>query len=76
VAFETARARELIAAGIPLLAGVRGRPKLALAGFVAGGRAALDEIERAGFDVLGGTRRASRARLFGALARVLAEGRA
>ncbi len=77
VAFETARARALLAAGIPLVAGVRGRPKLALAAFVAGGRAALDEIERARFDVLGGgPRRASRARLFGALARVLAESRA
>jgi squalene synthase HpnC len=76
VAFETARARELLAAGIHLVAGVRGRPKLALAAFVAGGRAALGEIERARFDVLGGARRASRARLFGALTRVLAESRA
>jgi squalene synthase HpnC len=76
VAFETARARELLAAGIPLVAGVRGRSKLALAAFVAGGRAALREIERAHFDVLGGARRAGRARLVGALVRVLAESRA
>ncbi len=76
VAFETARARALLAAGIPLVAGVRGRPKLALAAFVAGGRAALDEIERARFDVLGGARSASRTRVLRALASVLAESRA
>jgi squalene synthase HpnC len=75
ISFETARARELLAAGMPLVASVAGRPKLALAAFVAGGRAALDEIERAGFDVLGGVRRASRSRRLRALARVLAESR-
>jgi squalene synthase HpnC len=53
IAFEVARARTLLAAGVPLVAGVRGRPKLALAGFVAGGEAALEAIERADFDVLG-----------------------
>jgi squalene synthase HpnC len=53
IAFEVARARTLLAAGLPLVAGVRGRPKLALAGFVAGGEAALGAIEGADFDVLG-----------------------
>ena len=53
IAFEVARARTLLAAGLPLVAGVHGRPKLALAGFVAGGEAALEAIERADFDVLG-----------------------
>jgi squalene synthase HpnC len=52
VAFEVARARTLLGAGLPLLASVNGRPKLALAGFVAGGEAALEAIERADFDVL------------------------
>ncbi len=47
IAFEVARARTLLAAGLPLVAGVHGRPKLALAGFVAGGEAALEAIERA-----------------------------
>lgn len=65
VAFEVARARTLLAAGLPLLAGVRGRPKLALAGFVAGGAAALEAIERADFDVLDAvTRPSARRRLW------------
>jgi squalene synthase HpnC len=76
ISFETARARELLAAGVPLVASIRGRPKLAVAAFVAGGRAALDAIERAHFDVLGGVRRASRQRRARALASVLAESRA
>jgi squalene synthase HpnC len=76
ISFETARARELLAAGVPLVASIRGRPKLAVAAFVAGGRAALDAIERARFDVLGGVRRASRPRRVRALANVLAESRA
>jgi squalene synthase HpnC len=73
ISFETARARELLTAGVPLVRCIHGRPKLAVAAFVAGGRAALQEIERARFDVLGGVRRAKRPRRVRALARVLAE---
>lgn len=76
IAFEVARGRELLAAGIPLAAGVRGRRKLALAAFVAGGRAALDGIARARFEVLGGVAQAGRARRLRALAGVLVESRA
>jgi squalene synthase HpnC len=54
IAFEVARARTLLADGAPLIAQLRGRPRLAVAAFVAGGRSALDAIERAGFDVLAG----------------------
>jgi squalene synthase HpnC len=75
ISFETARARELLAAGASLVRSIRGRPKLAVAAFVAGGRAALDAIERARFDVLGGVRRASRPRRVRALASVLTESR-
>ncbi len=75
ISFEATRARELLADGVPLLAGVGGRPKLALAGFVAGGRAALDAIERAHFDVLAAPPRPSRPRLVRMLASVLAESR-
>jgi phytoene/squalene synthetase len=75
VSFEVARARELLACGVELVAGVPGRPKLAVSAFVAGGRAALEAIERARFDVLGGTRRASHARRLWALVSVLAESR-
>jgi squalene synthase HpnC len=77
IRFETARARELLSSGIALVRGVEGRPKLAVAAFVAGGRAATEAIERRGFDVLGeGVTRASRARRARALASVLAESRA
>ncbi|MGA2319155.1 MAG: squalene synthase HpnC [Solirubrobacteraceae bacterium] len=54
IAFEVARARGLLAEGGPLIGEVRGRTRLAVAAFVAGGRAALDAIERAGYDVLPG----------------------
>jgi squalene synthase HpnC len=76
ISFETARARDLLVAGVPLVRGIRGRPKLAVAAFVAGGRAAVGEIERARFNVLGGVRRANRPRRLRALVRVLAESRA
>jgi squalene synthase HpnC len=73
IAFEVARARELLAAGAPLLDTLKGRPKLAVAGFVSGGRAALDAIERANFEVLDGPPRASRMRRAQSLIAVLAE---
>jgi squalene synthase HpnC len=76
ICFETTRARDLLAAGVPLVASVRGRPKLALAAFVAGARAALEQIERADFDVLGRARRPARRRLVRSLWSVLAESRA
>jgi squalene synthase HpnC len=75
ISFETARARELLDPGIALVGSVPGRPKLALGAFVAGGRAALDAIERAGFEVLGEPSRASRGCRAWALVRVLAESR-
>lgn len=71
LSFEAARARELLAAGVPLVRSVPGCPKLAVGAFVAGGYAALEAIERADFDVLGGTGRASRGRRLRALGRVL-----
>jgi squalene synthase HpnC len=75
IAFEAARARDLLAAGLPLVAGVRGRPKLALAGFVAGGEAALEAIERADLDVLGAVARPSARRRVRLVASVLARSR-
>jgi squalene synthase HpnC len=53
IAGEAARARALLAAGAPLARELPMRPRMAVAGFVAGGRAALDGLERAGYDVLG-----------------------
>jgi squalene synthase HpnC len=72
LAFEVGRARSLLAAGAPLVRTLRGRPALAVAGFVAGGRAALDAIQRAGYDVSGGPPRPSRPTYARALAATLA----
>ena len=54
MAFEVARASDLLGQGAPLVGLVPGRGKLAIAGFVAGGRAALHAITAADFDVLAG----------------------
>jgi squalene synthase HpnC len=52
--FEVDRARGLLERGAPLVGTLRGRARLAVAGYVAGGRAALDAIEAARYDVLPG----------------------
>jgi squalene synthase HpnC len=52
IAFEADRARALLAHGAPLARRLSPRPGLAVAAFVAGGRAALDALARAGYDVL------------------------
>jgi squalene synthase HpnC len=75
IAFEVARTRELLEEGAPLIGTLRGGERVAVAAFVAGGRAALAAIERAGYEVLAGPPRASRARRAAALARTLAERR-
>jgi squalene synthase HpnC len=76
LAFECARARQLLAHGAPLIGELRGvHARLAVAAFVAGGRAALDAIERADYDVLAGPPRAGTARRLLALVRTLLERR-
>jgi squalene synthase HpnC len=80
LAFEVTRTRRLLREGAPLIDELRGRERLAVAAFVSGGRAALDAIERAGYDVLAGPPRAGRspigrARRASALARTLWERR-
>jgi squalene synthase HpnC len=54
VAFEADRAARLLAEGSKLVATLPPRPRVAVAGFVAGGLAALDRIAAAGGDVLAG----------------------
>jgi squalene synthase HpnC len=71
LAFEVERARGLIAEGLPLLGTLRGRARLAVAAFAAGGSAALDAIERAGYDVLAGPPAAGNARRVVALVATL-----
>lgn len=63
VAYEAQRARELLNEGAPLVGSVHGRLKLLLAGFVAGGRAALHAIAAAGHDVLPGPPKPGKLRL-------------
>ncbi|MCK9924263.1 squalene synthase HpnC [Frankia sp. AgPm24] len=72
MAFEVTRARAVIDAGAPLVSMVPGRLRLALAGFVGGGRSALDAIRRADYDVLSGTPKAAKPRMAGAIALALA----
>jgi squalene synthase HpnC len=55
--FEIARARQLLDDGAPLVGTLRGAARLAVAGYVAGGRAALAAVEQAGYDVLASTPR-------------------
>ncbi|MEV0369022.1 squalene synthase HpnC [Streptomyces sp. NPDC050636] len=54
IAYEAERARDLLDEGTPLVGSVHGRLKLLLAGFVAGGRAALQAVAAADHDVLPG----------------------
>jgi squalene synthase HpnC len=62
MAFEASRAGELIDAGAPLIGSLRGAPRAAIAGYVAGGRAALAAIAAADYDVLAATPRAGKGR--------------
>jgi squalene synthase HpnC len=52
LAFETDRAAALLDSGAPLVGRLHGWARLAVAGYVAGGRAAIDALRRADFDVL------------------------
>jgi squalene synthase HpnC len=62
MAFEVARARMLLDEGAPLVGRLHGRARIAVAGYVGGGRAALDAIDAAGHDVLAGAPKSSKAR--------------
>jgi squalene synthase HpnC len=72
LAFESARARALLHAGAPLVRSLRGRTRVAVAGFAAGGHAALDAIAGAGFDPWAGAPRPRPARVARHLAQALA----
>jgi len=63
LAFEVSRAQALMTKGAPLVGTLSGAAKLAVAGFVAGGQAALDALGAADFDVLPGPPRAKRRRI-------------
>jgi squalene synthase HpnC len=75
IAFEAGRAGEMLDAGAPLVGTLRGSARAAVAGYVAGGRAALAAIAAANFDVLGSVPRPRSRRLAAELARTFARGR-
>jgi squalene synthase HpnC len=54
MAFQVTRAAGLLDSGAPLVGLLHGWARLAVAGYVAGGRAALDALRRADGDVLAG----------------------
>ncbi|MFD7433618.1 squalene synthase HpnC [Streptomyces sp. NPDC059861] len=63
VAYEAQRAGDLLNEGAPLVGSVHGRLRLLLAGFVAGGRAAVEAIAAARYDVLPGPPKPGKLRL-------------
>jgi squalene synthase HpnC len=75
MAFETRRARLLLDDGAPLVGTLRGMARLAVAGYVAGGRAALASIAAAGHDVLTATPEPGRRRTAAELLRAAVTGR-
>jgi squalene synthase HpnC len=62
LAFEVERGRALLDDGACLVGTLHGRARLAVAGYVGGGRAAFDAIEAADYDVLAGAPKAGKAR--------------
>ena len=75
MAFEVERAGQLLDQGAPLVGNLRGSARVAVAGYVAGGRAALAAITAAGHDVLSATHKPRRGRLAREMLRAYAAGR-
>jgi squalene synthase HpnC len=75
IAFEAERARTLLDRGAPLVGTVHGRLRLLLAGFTAGGYAALAAVEAAGYDVLAQQPKPDKRRLALRAAALFAKGR-
>ena len=75
IAFETRRAKALLDAGAPLIGTLRGTARAAVAGYVAGGRAALAAIAAADHDVLRATPRPRKRRMAAELALAYVRGR-
>jgi phytoene synthase len=76
VALEIGRARELLRAAPALVRSLRGFARVAVAGFAAGGLAACDALEAAGYDPSAGARGTRRRRARHAAALLLAGARA
>ena len=76
LAYATDRSAALLAEGAPLVGELRGWARVAVAGYVAGGLAALDALRRPGADPLVATPRATRADVARHAVAVLVTGRA
>jgi squalene synthase HpnC len=75
IAAETGRAKVMLEAGAPLIGTLHGAARVAVAGYVAGGRAALAAIAAADHDVLRATPRPGKRRLATELILAYARGR-
>jgi squalene synthase HpnC len=75
IAYEAGRVRELLDAGAPLVGTLRGAPRAAVAGYLAGGRATLAAIADADYDVLAATPRPGKRRTARELAMAFGRGR-
>jgi squalene synthase HpnC len=75
IAAEADRAARLLTAGAPLVGQLRGSARVAVAGYLAGGRAALAALARARYDVLAATPKPSKGRTAAAFASALVRGR-
>jgi squalene synthase HpnC len=73
--FEVDRAASLLDEGAPLVGTLRGAARLAVAGYLAGGRAALSAIRAQRYDVLSGTPKPRKRRLAGELVKSYVRGR-
>jgi squalene synthase HpnC len=75
MSFEVTRASALLSAGSPLISMLPGAARAAVAGYVAGGRAALAAVRAADYDVLAATPHPGKGRLIAELARAYTRGR-
>jgi squalene synthase HpnC len=75
MAFETERATRMLNEGAPLVGTLRGPARLAVAGFAAGGRAALKAIKDCGYDVMQQTPKPGKAATLAGLVSLYIKGR-
>ncbi len=75
IRFEADRAARALDEGSPLVGTLKGMARLAIAGYVSGGRATLKAIEAGGYDVLRSTPRPGKADTLAMMARCYVKGR-
>jgi phytoene/squalene synthetase len=71
IELEVQRAGQLLGAGRPLVRSLHGWARVAVAGYVGGGRATVSALRRARYDVLGRQVRPSRLATAGQAARLV-----